>query len=806
MLTCALCQKLFNSISLFCTHLRNGCPFNSTNCDSVKFSCGVSYCRRHFTTLHALRAHLKKCAPERGLSEDDNGNNVIPEAIAELNPVFEQDVSSETANTANLVKESLQKLVIGLYSNPSIPRSSIQIIVSNIEQFLTSYNNSLGRVISLMVESGIPTSLFQSYVRDLFVASEIEMSDLNSEHKRIQNLQVSGSLVMPIEVPIGTRLELPRKGVCQSPCTLQLVPIDLVLGKLLSVDHIYKGFSDYFNNINMPFEQMTNIVHGQNWQSKKFTQSEHELNLPLILYFDDFEVNNPLGSHVGIQKLGGVYLGLPFLPPYWVSQLNNIMMLAVFHASDRRNFGNRAIFQPIIKKLNHLSKNGITVSNEYFQGVVKFHIAGITGDNLGLNGILGFVESFISNSCCRVCSVEKSQLVKMHTLDTNLLRNMDSYKRDLESNNCKKTGIKEKCVWFDMDGFSLFDTVSVDILHDYLEGCCRYVISYLVNYVVKVKKFVSLQVLQKKIFYFDYGPDRTNKPSNILFDDGTATIKLKCSGSEMLVFVKYFGVIVGYYVPEDDRVWGLYILLRKLLDTLMVRSFDQDDYAPLKHLIELFLWSYCDIVGETLKPKFHFLLHYPDMFLKFGPLIYLSTMRFEAKHRVSKIAARAACNRMNICKTVAVRNQLTFHNHLLVHSKFERVVFGKKKSDISSQILDTLMSVFNIRSPDLIFSIKWLEIEGDRIHVSSVLMKDICSETMLPIFVQVEDIFVYEGQFFLFCSQLISEDFIEHFQSYEIHKSEEQEYLSLESLFSPTPHTLSIQPDFKFFVTLRHKL
>jgi len=32
------------------------------------------------------------------------------------------------------------------------------------------------------------------------------------------------------------------------------------------------------------------------------------------------------------------------------------------------------------------------------------------------------------------------------------------------------TGIKEKCVWLDVNNFSLFDQVGVDVMHDMFEG------------------------------------------------------------------------------------------------------------------------------------------------------------------------------------------------------------------------------------------------------------------------------------------------------------------------------------------------
>lgn len=45
---------------------------------------------------------------------------------------------------------------------------------------------------------------------------------------------------------------------------------------------------------------------------------------------------------------------------------------------------------------------------------------------------------------------------------------------------------------------------------------------------------------------------------------------------------------------------------------------------------------YRQLTETDLKPKFHLLTHYPELFKKFGPLTQIWTMRFEAKHRISK--------------------------------------------------------------------------------------------------------------------------------------------------------------------------
>uniref|UniRef100_A0A8C6LRA2 Uncharacterized protein n=1 Tax=Nothobranchius furzeri TaxID=105023 RepID=A0A8C6LRA2_NOTFU len=61
---------------------------------------------------------------------------------------------------------------------------------------------------------------------------------------------------------------------------------------------------------------------------------------------------------------------------------------------------------------------------------------------------------------------------------------------------------------------------------------------------------------------------------------------------------------------------------------------------------------------QSLKPKHHYVLHYPSLILKFGPLIRLWTLRFESKHSYFKECARKMHNFLHLSKTLAERHQL----------------------------------------------------------------------------------------------------------------------------------------------------
>lgn len=63
------------------------------------------------------------------------------------------------------------------------------------------------------------------------------------------------------------------------------------------------------------------------------------------------------------------------------------------------------MFKKLIEELNFPRNTGIKVKINNKIITIKFQLILILGDNLGLNGILGFVEYFKGNNFCRVCKI-----------------------------------------------------------------------------------------------------------------------------------------------------------------------------------------------------------------------------------------------------------------------------------------------------------------------------------------------------------------------------------------------------------------
>lgn len=111
----------------------------------------------------------------------------------------------------------------------------------------------------------------------------------------------------------------------------------------------------------------------------------------------------------------GVYVSLPFLPPNLASDLKNIFLVTLFNYKYRKQFGNTAVFKKIIDEINILSEKGLTIIIILKPTVVYFNLVLIAGDNPGLNGISGFIESFKAFRFCE-CALQPRVNAKSNVL------------------------------------------------------------------------------------------------------------------------------------------------------------------------------------------------------------------------------------------------------------------------------------------------------------------------------------------------------------------------------------------------------
>lgn len=247
-----------------------------------------------------------------------------------------------------------------------------------------------------------------------------------------------------------------------------------MLTNFLCLKNVLADILSYIDSLKSDDVFLKSYIQGSDWRNRIKIHGE-KLVFPLFMFFDDYESGNVLGSHSGIHKLGAVYISISFLPPKYSSTLSNIFLGLLIHSSDRATFGNRVVFQPLIEEFNFLITDGINIESETYKGRINFELALILGDNLGIHSITGFCESFSANFPSRICKINKKDLKYSCHENEELLRNKEEYERDLMLRNVSLIGIVEKCIRLDVQNFDLFSQVGIDIMHDMLEGCGKWV-------------------------------------------------------------------------------------------------------------------------------------------------------------------------------------------------------------------------------------------------------------------------------------------------------------------------------------------
>lgn len=112
-------------------------------------------------------------------------------------------------------------------------------------------------------------------------------------------------------------------------------------------------------------------------------------------------------------------------------------------------------------------------------------------------------------------------------------------------------------------------------------------------------------------------------------------MKLRHSSAEMLCLLRYFNLIVGDLIPDGNKYWNLYLILRQILGITTAPRFAYADVSHLRHLIKMHNDLYVEYFG-SLKPKMHFMTHMPRIMLDNGPLIYFWSMAFKRKNKALK--------------------------------------------------------------------------------------------------------------------------------------------------------------------------
>lgn len=502
----------------------------------------------------------------------------------------------------------------------------------------------------------------------------------------------------------------------------------------------------------------THFIDGEVYKNHPFFK-ENESAIQLQIYFDEFEVCNPLGSRSGVHKIEAFYFTILNFPSYGNSNLNNIHLLALCYNLDIKEFGINSILDVILNDIKILETKGIFI--ESLNSVEKSTLVSLSFDNLGGAMLLGMNESFSSTNYCRICLLSKTEAHCTYDVENYKLRTSESFKYIARRLHCANSGtlnffgIKNFSPFCELKNFKICENYSIDVMHDFLEGIGQRDVKLFLSYCIE-SKLTNLEDINNRIHAFNYGlENRPNKPSSIKLNKSSNGIGQHAA--QTLCLISFLPLIMQDLVlkikKEEFNKWKLISLVLNILKIVLAPKITQRMLKKLPDLMKEYHRILIEEYSVNLTPKDHLALHYPLIISKMGPPKIQWTMRYESKNGFFTSLAEKSKNFKDIAQTLSDRNQktlLSYWNENLTTFESQPILLNARDQKLNDLMFqDIVVTCF----PDINFEEQSI-IVGNSINfrgTTLILNKFICTNFIneLPAFGKILLFFQINSELFI---------------------------------------------------------
>ncbi|XP_055585933.1 uncharacterized protein LOC129738704 [Uranotaenia lowii] len=686
------CSRSFERASLYLKHLKTDhrVPVH------YRYKCTYKDCKQIFSVFYPFKKHIMR----HSASQTETGSiNVEETSCYETQPTSsgynstecQQPKKLKTYSDVNIdakdctlstnlksLESAAVNFTLQMHAKHNVTRKDVYNIQKNVNELLSNIAillESLDMYAS-DAETEFAFKKYLSIMKNLF-------SNINSDYKLFKYLKKTEGHILPTILTFEN--EAVEKMSLENNLDYSDKPNELVIMPIMYQIQAFFAFNDCMvlkmtlENTNqlIKSKRNENFVNGSVWKNVLNEYGDH-IVLPIFVYGDEFEINDPQSSHSGRHNVCGIYYSFPTIPEHFLSRLNHIFVAGMLKKTDIKDVGINRLLSELIGVFREIELKGIEFNLDGRTVNVKFVLSLVQGDNLGIHQMLMLASGFNANFYCRFCRRPK-QLMQTDTSEhSEYFRNVRDYEENLKLNKLSDTGIAGNSVFNGLPNFHVIVNKSVDAMHDlFSSGICKHGLTEILDHCIYIKKYITLQQFnerRKNLSRMTLDEDLKRMPDvgeSYIRKEKRKTVVFRMTSSEMRCFLHFFPLIIGDQVPRDEIVWKYCITLVKLVDVALKRSFTPDDVFRLQMLIRSHHEMYQELFKKNLKPKHHMVVHYPSVIKASGPIRYLMCFRNEAKHKGFKQYAHMISSRKNICFTLCVKASLQFTFDLASNSFFE---------------------------------------------------------------------------------------------------------------------------------------
>ncbi|XP_064472066.1 uncharacterized protein LOC135386199 [Ornithodoros turicata] len=387
-----------------------------------------------------------------------------------------------------------------------------------------------------------------------------------------------------------------------------------------------------------------------------------QFTLFIVLYSDELEIVNPLGSKRGQHKLFVAYFSVVNIHPRYRSQLSSIHVAVIAKYANVKKHGLSAVMKLVLTDINLLRDVGFIVKHCNTSVKVTAMLIAFCGDNLSMNNMGGYTSSFSRGRPCWFCTASVAEFESIFDEGGADQRNEATHKHHMSSvlentSDSRTHGVKERSPLLDVSYFEVTLQLPPDLMHDLLEGTVPHVLQLVLHGLLS-ENTINYTDLDR-VTAFNYGRcDRKSKPEPVSRAYVQGQASYKGTAAQKWCLFSLLSVRLGDIIEENDAHWEIYLKLKSVVQLVFAEEVPCDHVAHLADEIRYFLTSFATMYPGKIIQKMHFLVHYPRLISELGPLKQYCCMRFEAKHQYIKPMAIRNKNFKNICRSVTARHQL----------------------------------------------------------------------------------------------------------------------------------------------------
>ncbi|XP_067625781.1 uncharacterized protein [Eurosta solidaginis] len=323
MFKCFLCNFVALDAKSLVAHLKTFHTFNKIK----KFICNVPKCGQCFSNVYTFQIHLKRVHARSAVVTSSQEQQAFYSArethenVRQIGP---------TASSENIAQLDINRFILSLHDKNNFNRKDVLYVLDNVNEKILKL---IQEHVLMSISPLIPDLNQRIFIQNQFRKFVSPFEHISSEYRFLKSIENEEIFKFPSSYTISEEISEivinNSPGLHSNKVVGVIMPIKFQIAKYFQSKSNLKDTLENMQTLKYNNQCYTNVIHGETWE-KKICDFNEKLVIPYIIYYDDFGIDNPLGSHAAVQTVCGIYYSFATISNHSQSTLENKFCCRIF--------------------------------------------------------------------------------------------------------------------------------------------------------------------------------------------------------------------------------------------------------------------------------------------------------------------------------------------------------------------------------------------------------------------------------------------------------------------------------------------